>query len=468
MLTRTMKTGERTTRVAAALLALSMAMALGTGRAEAGSTAAQVSFTHGVLAFETGDHDEAARLFEEAVRHAPDEGTFLHWLGLANLRLGRPADAVARLEESLKARRPPLAGRARVKEDLRLARAALAGEAVTVEEPPYRPEVLRFGELPRWEGWIGLESGWDSNPELVTDDRPFLLPGETVPGDVPSDAAAYLDAAAALRPFSDRQGWSLELGLSGHQSKYQDLDDLDLTMLEGVSSLSWGGDPRGALEGPLGLVRVPAGQGRFGLLVQAGGSRAWLSGDLYRSSADAAASLFFRETPMTTTRIAVTYSDRTFADGGLTLLRPSGEELSGSVDQWIFLGRPDLSLRLGGAVGRYDADRLFERDFWEVRAEAEVPLAPRWALYLQGSFRDDDFANPASNLTRLGNPLAPPRQDTTWRAAATAAWSATDRLFWSLRVSHVQRESNVEVSFLDAPLLDYERTILSLGVEWLF
>ncbi|HYU33492.1 MAG TPA: hypothetical protein VEW48_15165 [Thermoanaerobaculia bacterium] len=397
----------------------------------------------------------------EAVANAPDDGTFLHWLGLAELRRGRAAEAIARFEGSLKARRPPAAGRARVKEDLRLARAALAGgtgAAVEVTAPDYRPEVLRFEEVPRWEGSIGVASGWDSNPELVTEDRPFTLPGETAPGGVPSDAMVSLDAEARFQPVVSLHGWSLGLDLSGHQSKYQQEDAVDLTMAGGTASLSWGGPL-------LADQRVPRGEGRLAFLLQAGGSRAWLSGDSYRDTTDLAAALFVRETPSATTRLGVSWSDRDFA-GGLPLLRPSGRELSGSVDQWVFFGRPDGSLRLGAAAGRYDAERSFERTFWEVSAGAEVPLAPRWALDLTGGFRDDDYANQESSL--LGDPLAPPRHDTTWRASATTTWRAAGHLSWTLRVSHIQRNSNVETPFPAVPLLDYERTVVSLGATCLF
>jgi len=439
-------------------------------RAEAGSTAAQVSFTYGVLAFEEDDNVEAARLFAEAVQNDPNEGTFLHWLGLADLRLGRAAEAVTHFEESLKVHRPPAAGRARVKEDLRRAREALAGgtgAALEVTAPDYRPQVLPFEELPRWEGRISLESGWDSNPELTTEEVVFLLPGGTASGGVPSDAAAYLDVAAGFHPFYDRGGWSLGLDLSGHQSKYREEEGLDLAVAAGTASLSWGLDTQGTLEGPLGVLRVPAGSGRLAFLLQAGGSRAWLSGDLYRRTADLAASLFVRETPATATRIGVSWSDRDFSEPGVLLLRPSGEELAGSLDQKIFLGRPDRSLRLGAAAGRYDANRLFERTFREVSAEAAMPLVSRWTLYLTGEVRDDDFTNRESNLA-LGSPLAPPRQDTTWRASAAAIWRATDRLSWSVRASHARRGSNVEIPSLGVPLFDYERTLVSLGVEWLF
>jgi hypothetical protein len=213
---------------------------------------------------------------------------------------------------------------------------------------------------------------------------------------------------------------------------------------------------------------VPAGRGRLALLLQTGGSRAWLSGALYRSTVDAAASLFVRETPVTTTRLGASWSDRDFFPAGLALLRPSGRELAGSVEQWIALGRPDRSLRLGAAAGRYDADRFFARTFGEASAEAAWPLASRWTLYLAGEVRDDRYTNRESNLARPGDPSAPRRRDTTRRASATAIWRATDRLSWSLRASETRRRSNVEIPFSGAPLLDFARTVVSLGAEWLF
>lgn len=453
-------------RWAAPLLAV-MVAAVCAIPAEAGSTAAQVSFTYGVLAFAEGDDEEAARRFAEAARNDPDEGIFLHWLALADLRQGRAAQAVLRLEESLKARWPPATGRARVEEDLRLAREALAGAtgaAVEVAAPDYRPEVLRFRDLPRWNGRIALESGWDSNPDLVTEEEPLVLPGEGAS----SDAAASLYAEAGFHPFHDRRGWSLGLDLAGSQSKYREKGDRDLAVLAGAASLAWGRDSRGTLDGPLGALRVPAGQGHLALLLQAGGSWAGLSRDPYRSTVDLAASLFVHETPATTTRIGVSWSDRDFSGDGLPRLRPSGEELAGSVDHWLFFGRSNGSLRLGAAAGRYDADRLFERTFREVSAEAAAPLAARWTLYLTGEVREDDYAHPESSLAPEGLPPDEPRQDTTWRASAMAAWRATERLSWSLRASQARRESNVSLPLPGVALLDYERTVVSLGVEWLF
>ncbi|HBL25374.1 MAG TPA: hypothetical protein DD490_00895, partial [Acidobacteria bacterium] len=63
-------TCERSCRVAS-LLAVLVA-GLVAVRAEAGSTAAQVAFTHGLLAFEKGETEEAARLFAVAVENEPE------------------------------------------------------------------------------------------------------------------------------------------------------------------------------------------------------------------------------------------------------------------------------------------------------------------------------------------------------------------------------------------------------------
>jgi len=461
--------GRALVRRSAAPLLAALLAAAGAVRVEAGSTAAQVVFTEGVLAFDEGDNEAAARLFAEAVENDPDQATFLHWLGLAELRLGRAAEAVAHFEASLKARCAPAAGRARVKADLRRAREALAagaGAPLAVEAPAYRPEWLCLEEPPLWQGRIGLASGWDSNPEMVTEERPFTLPGEISPGEVPSDAATYLDLEAGLHPRSGRRRSRLGLDVFGHQSKYQEEDALDLTFLQGVTSLSWGDDPRGALEGPQGVLPVPAGPGRTALLVQAGGSRAWLAGDFYRGTVDLAASLFIHATTTATTRIGVLWSDQDFSGESSTQHRPSGEELLGSLDQWIFFGRPDRLLRLGAAAGRYDSSPAFERTFRAVSAEAILPLATRWTLQLTGEMSDDDYKNPESSL--LGDPLAPPRQDTTWSTAAAVFWHATGRLTWNLRTSYARRTSNVEVPPSGAPLLDYERTTVSLGAQWHF
>ena len=285
-------------RWAAPLLAALIAAACAVP-AEAGSTAAQVSFTYGVLAFEEGDNEEAARLFAEAVQNDPDEGTFLHWLGLADLRLGRAEDAVDHLEKSLKARCAPAAGRARVRADLRRAREALAGGHGRGRSRWRRPSTARrccaSQELPLWEGRVGLASGWDSNPELVTEERCSRCRARQ-PGRGPLRCRGLSGCGGRLSPLLRPPGVepgpgplrpSVEVPGGGRSRPPR-----------------WKGRPRwagaeipGGSGRSAGRLPVPAGPGRIALLLQAGGSRAWLSGDLYRGTVDLAASLFVHETP---------------------------------------------------------------------------------------------------------------------------------------------------------------------------
>src|ERR1700732_1288715 len=78
-----------------------------------GLAASEVELAEGMLAIEEGRDLDAAELFRAAAAADPQNGTALHWLGLAELRLGRAAAAARTLAAALAARRPPGAGRRR-------------------------------------------------------------------------------------------------------------------------------------------------------------------------------------------------------------------------------------------------------------------------------------------------------------------------------------------------------------------
>ncbi|HEX7182094.1 MAG TPA: tetratricopeptide repeat protein, partial [Thermoanaerobaculia bacterium] len=327
------RSGSRSLWPLALLLALA-GCASGRGAAsQPVSTAGYgTAFAHGALAFQEGRDDEAAILFEEAIRQDPREGTARHWLGLTYLRLGRRDEAIAQLEASLRAERPPEAGRKRVQEDLRLARADSPpgpGLIVTPEGAAELPP-LTGGADARWEGRIGIEALRDSNPALMPGDLPFPIFGLDEPA---SDTAAELDLRLGYQPFQGRRGWSLDLDVSGSHSIHQDLDELDLSLARGTVSLAWGSDRSGFLGGPLGLLRVPrTGGGRFTVLLQGSGARAWLGGDSYLDLAEGSVSFGFRETAWTATRIDVEVRDRSF-EPALTDFFHGGREASLGLSQ---------------------------------------------------------------------------------------------------------------------------------------
>jgi len=453
-----------------ALLLLAGCATAGRPGAVQTTAGAGTALAHGMLAFNHGEDAEAAKLFEEAVRLDPRQGSAYHWLGLAYLQLGRTREAIGQLQASLKAERPPAAGRERVRADLRAAREALERAEKSPPafvDPGHGPvmmtfEELSFEELPRWEGRIGLASIYDSNPGLLSEFLPF--PSVIAPaGEVPSDLAALLGLRVSGHPFYDRAGWSLGLSLDGNQSLHQDFGELDLSFARGLASLAWGRSASGIVTGPLGYSRVPSGRSRATVLLQGGGSATWLDGSSYLRSAEGALSLAIPEPRLGETRIELSARDLKFEDeDGLSLFRRSGSEVSLGLSQVFLLGRGGRYLRLGLAAGESRAGQVFDSTFDEARAEVSAPLAGRWTLFLLGSLREDSYENPESNVADINGPL---RDDSTWRIVAATVWRIDEHLSWTLRGSHARRDSNVVFGSGD-PLLDYQRTVFSFGFDW--
>lgn len=425
---------------------------------------AGTALSHGILAFNHGEDEEAAKLFEEAVRLDPRQGSAYHWLGLAYLQLGRTREAADQFQASLKAKRPPAAGRERVRSDLQAAREALerGQEPPAFVDPGHGPVVMSFEELPRWEGRIGLTSLYDSNPALLSEFLP--LPSAIAsPGEVPSDLAALLGLRVSGHPFYDRAGWSLGLSLDGSQSLHQDFGELDLSFARGAASLAWGRSASGIVTGPLGYSRVPSGQSRVTVLLQGGGSFSWLDGASFLRSAEGALSLAVPEPRLGETRIELRARDLEFDDeSALHSFRRSGSEVSVGLGQVFRLGRGGRYLRLDLAAGESRAGQVFEFSFDEARAEVSTPLAGRWTLFLLGSLRKDRYEHPESNVTDV---TGPPRDDSTWRVVAATVWRIDEHLSWTLRGSHARRDSNVLFGAGD-PILDYRRTVFSFGFDW--
>ena len=446
-------------------LALLLALA---GCASGGGTASQpistagygTAFAHGALAFQEGRDDEAATLFEEAIRQDPREGTARHWLGLTYLRLGRRDEAIAQLEASLRAERPPEAGRRQVLSDLRHARSeTLPGVPVApggrAELPP-----LTGGAAPRWEGRLGIEALRDSNAALLPGDLPFPIFGL---GEPVSDGAARVDLQLDHQPFQGRRGWSLGLGVAGSHSAHRDLGDLDLSVVGGTVSLAWGNDPLGFLAGPRGSLRVPVGQSRFTVLLQASGAHAWLGGGSYLRLAEGAVSLGIREAAWTLTRIDVQVLDRSF-EPALVERFHGGRESSIGLSQSFRLGGQNRYVRLGVRAGEVSGSPGSDGEVREAEAEVGVPLYARWALVLSGSWTERSFDHEVSNFAR---PSGPARDDALWQVTAASAYRLTSRVQWTARASWAERDSNVEL-LPGAPLLDYRRTIVATGLEWSF
>jgi hypothetical protein len=459
-----------------------------------GLAASQVELAEGIQAFAAGRELDATELLAAAVAADPQNGTALHWLGLAQLRLGRATAAVGSLTAALAAREPPEAGRQRVTADLRTARlAAGSGPPLTapgpsqppappatptgaasppaLEEPPFLgppaagTPLVCTGPPPRWDGRLSLEASYDSNPGLLPADTTLLPFKGTRPTGTATDGGFDLDLRLEAHPFYDRGGWSLGLGVTGNRSAYRNQGDLDLALAGGFVQLAWGNDPRGYLTGPLGYTRVPAADGgRLGLLLQAAGSWLGLGAADFLRLAGGAAALTVNGPGPAATRIDGAASSLRFAGDGAGDLRLSGSELSAGLGESLFLGGRGGYLRAVASGGERRAGASFANHFVEVTAEAGAPLPASWTIYLVASRRQERFDDPRSNLTQTTGPA---RNDVSWRGSIAAVRMLGDHFAVTARGSYVRRDSNVHLLGF-TPVFGYRRSVAGMGVSWFF
>jgi hypothetical protein len=457
----------------------------------AGLAASQVELAEGIQALAAGRDLDAAELLAAAAAADPQNGTALHWLGLAQLRLGRAAAAVGSLTAALAARQPPEAGRERVTADLRTAQLAAGPEQPLIapgpsqppatpagpapppapEEPPFLgppaagSPLVCTGPPPRWDGRLSLEASYDSNPGLLPADTTLLpLKGTRATGTA-TNGGLDLDLRLEAHPFYDRGGWSLGLGVTGNRTAYRDQSDLDLALAGGFVQLAWGNDPRGYLTGPLGYMRVPAADGgRLGLLLQAAGSWLGLGGADFLRLAGGAAALTVKGPGPTATRIDLAASSQRFAGDGAGDMRLSGGELSAGLAESMFLGGRGGYLRLAASGGERRAGASFANHFVEVKAEAGAPLPASWTLYLEVGRLQERFDDPQSNLTQTTGPA---RDDVSWQGSVAAVRMLGDHFAVTARATYVRRDSNVQLFGL-TPVFTYRRSVAGLGISWFF
>jgi tetratricopeptide (TPR) repeat protein len=470
---------------------------------------ADVAFAWGLKAFNHGDDKEAVARFEEAVRLDPDHGTAAYWLGLARLRMGDAKGAAQAIEKSLAAKRPPstpkgivltslgeaqlrsgdaaaaekslaqaLADRPNDPNALYLHGLALArlGEAekgradaerALALEPtlPKVPsaaiapgtggELVGTGSLPVFEIRVEATGGHDSNPGVLSDDLTPIDPDTGLEADR-SDNFATASVRAELHPFYGKGGWSLGLLLDAYRSFYQDLDALDLGFGDAAFQLAWGQDPLGFVTGPLGYTRVPTGNSTVSFLVQGGVGYSRLDDESYNRIQRLAGSATIREGKLTATQIDADYQDLNYFQAGSILLDPevlNGHLLTFKASQYFFLGRRDRYIRAGFLRGEDSrSDEFFDSTITEGSLEASLPLGRWLVFYLAGSYREDDRDHGA----------AAHKEKTP---AVTAAFIVpfAPHFYLTARGSWIDHDVQ-DIPVLD--LLDYDRTVASLGVTW--
>ncbi len=451
----------------ASVVVLLGAMAgVGSGRALAADSGdSLVAFAEGVEAYEGGDFGAAVERLGEAVRLAPEDGSARYWLGLALLRSGKADEAVRAIEAALAAPEAPAVERGEAEATLAKARAAAqGGQGAAVAEvatPTWSGFDIGYDRRTGLSGGVELSAFADSNPYLLS--RETRLPdgsGGSVSGRSKDDAGG-LDLRLAYVPATAPGGWMVSLGLDAGIVQYRDLDEIDNSTARGRLSLSRGADPRGFLEGPLGAAEAPYGGTRVAFAIQAGGSASWINGAPYLRTADLGLGWTFREGKGAATSLDLGYSDRSFS--GVSQKR-SGDDLSAGLHQTFFLGRSDRSFSLGVTATNRSAGRRFASERRSAEVGLALPIGARCGLNLSGSYLNEKFDHPESNLF---SPFGPPREDDTTRGAAAFIWSPSAKLRFAARAAFARRTSNVDLGS-GLPDLDYRRTEFGLSAAWTF
>lgn len=407
-----------------------------------------ITFAEGVWAFSQGDAPEAIVSFRKALELRPGDGFTRYLLGLSLLRTGDAEEAAKEIAASLEADPPPPVERSRILADLRNAQLAAGHTLDPGDLPIGLPEVsakaARRG-TPRWSGFVSLSAERDSNPNLLADD--LTLP--VVPGSAQlvsgrsADTAVLAEIQARHRPIRLPGEWSLGIDLTAGGSFHDELDYLDLARAGGSFQLS------------RGLGRA------WTLLLRTGAEEVFLDGSDYLRTANAGASLVFSPTVSDTTRLELSYLDRSFADHPLADRRRSGGATAVALRQTRYFGRRDRSVTLGVRAADRRAGPEFQRGLLGGSIDAAFPLSSGLALSVSGWYDEESYGDSASNLL---DPLGPPRDDRTSGASAILTVSVTSRLQARLRASHSRRTSNVDLgSGLD---LGYRQTVVGAGLSW--
>ncbi len=415
----------------AAALALALAAAAAPPPAAAAASAdAEVAFAFGLAAFHRGDFEAAAERFAAAVEADPGNAAAQAWLEQA--------------------------------------RRAAAGETAGPPEPA-APRLETFGGVPPWELDLRASIGDDSNPLLLADGVLAVSPdGSTLFDGPESDTVIGLGARGALVPVRGRGGWTLALVGEGYQALYDRLDFLDFTRLGATAQLARGGDPSGFLAGPLGYLRVPQGNPRFGLLLQGGLAEDDLDGDGYASTTAAAASFFVRQGAAGATRLSAAWRDEDFDRDNAGAFEASGTVVEAEVEQTFHLGRRERFVRLALGAAERDAGAAFDASTAGGRAELALPFGDGWTLTLAGGLDQVDFDAVESNPVFGSFPVDEAREDSITRLGAVLSWALAPRFLLTGRVSWSDRDADVgpvAEQFFD---LDYERTVAAVGFRWSF
>lgn len=311
-------------------------------------------------------------------------------------------------------------------------------------------EASKFSQPPAWEARVSLGFDWDNNPAQLTND---LIAIEQFLGDDVKDTRTTAQVRGSWLPVRDRGGYTLQITGLGYTNRHADFDRLDADGWGAFVGLARGVNPLGFLNGPLGYVRVPARDGGFGWLLQAGTNRFNLDGEKLRSDVAGDLSLFLNAASIGVTQLDLQYEDRTFEPAEIKGV--SGDVMTARLSQQIWLGtNPSRFIRASIAWADHNPDDSgLKRTERQVAAEMAWPMGKRWTLFVYG----------ARTRTHFDDFEGVERIDRRFELKGSVAFAITRWMYLSARYGTT--EFTVEPSVLGANL-DFDRKVGSFNVNF--
>jgi tetratricopeptide (TPR) repeat protein len=384
--------------------------------APAASSVAQQpgEFAAATAAFESGDYEQALRLFE-AARAAGVDSAALHYnLGVCQYRLGDHAAAAATFAR-LRERFPPFAAIAEYNRGLALlglgdedeahaafehARdegdeplAALAASALASMEPAAAPRA-------RWLGYFDFAAGHDDNIALIDE--------LSVPATLSASSPFTELVGYASRRFGQRV--PLRLDFSGYLVRYSDSPEFDQEALSIDSAFEW----------RAGDWRIEAGP-RF--------AESTLDGDGFERALGAR---FVARRPLsqrTTFDAQLVYDDVTAASGRFDFIEGTRERLRIGLDSRGERQRVRVGYEIE-ANDRASAGVSPSRDRFVVNYQKQ--LGTFWSLDGTLAYRSSDY-----------DELVPPRKEELTEFAATARRSLANGWLLGLQYRLADNDASV-------------------------
>lgn len=417
--------------------------------------AAAIDLPHLQQLMQAQEYERAYELAEQAERTAAGDPAFDYWYGLAALESGRAHRAVYALERVLmnepekQTARLALARAYAKTGQLDLARALLNTILVKNTSTPIleraRAELATLPPDPkarrtRWNGALGLTSGYDNNVNATTDLEQLPQPPATVllldsSARAREDGFARLDAETRLEHDLGQQV-SLIVALEGYENLNFHESDFNTSLLTGYAG---------------GAYRTGSHLG----LLYASYQRLWLDHASYLEVITP--TLAWQYAIGSQSRIELGLSSSNYEYDDFTTRDTEGVTFSAGWRQtFSTFGRPRLrfSLYAGNERAKDDRFEYFGRDYVGLQWRVEFDVATRHLPYAHLRWQASDYLG-------LDPIYATLREDRYWRFGLGWRYRLQPHLYLGAEIEYTNNDSTITLYEFDR-----SRVFITSRYEW--